>query len=83
MWQSGERASLGACCRARSDPKSNQRAIGIDHERARAYDMLCARRATSVGHASTARSRKTPHLHLCAHHDSVDSIQSLTLGPHS
>ena len=64
------------------DPKSNQRVIGIDHTRARTHDTYCARRAASVGHASTARSCETPQMQLCAHHDGDDSIQSLTLGPH-
>ena len=82
MFKSGERALLGACHQARSDPNSNQRVIGIDRVRAYAHDTSCARRATSVGHASTARSCETPQMHLCAHHDGDNSIQSLTLGPH-
>ena len=56
MWQSDERASLAAGCRARSNPKSNQRAIGIDDERARALDR---RKKSTMGAQRADASRFT------------------------
>ena len=64
MWQSGERASMGTCHRARSDPKSNQRAFGIDRARARAHETARARCVAALGHPSTARSRWTHEQYL-------------------